>query len=379
MLSGGLDSSSIVGIASRILAEDGDSRLSTFSAIFPSLADIDRRIDERPFIKAVLDTVGNLEPHYVHADRLSPLAFYDRFIWHTDEAVPAPNLYMDWAIFSAAQEQGTRVLLGGLDGDTTVSYGYDLLAELARTGRWMALIREATAFRARYYATTPLRKIIRHYALRPLVPQPIVDIWRTVRRRPQRVSVVDMPINPEFAQRIGLVKRARVLQDHPSGLTHTARKMHWMSLSSGLLLYALELLDKVAAACSLEARYPFFDRRLIEFCIGLPCTQKLHQGWTRAIHRSAVAGILPEEVRCRIRKGNLSANFKLRLLEDERDTLERIILKEMNTLENYIDTSALHTKYFRYASQPMEQEQDALAIFFAVTLAIWLNGSGFCA
>jgi len=111
LLSGGLDSSAIVCAARKVLAEQGKHRLHTFSAIFPGLPEADlRRIDERPFIDAVV-SMGGLIPHFVHADRLSPLEEIDRVLWHEDEAVLAPNLYMHWALYRAAHQQGVRVLL----------------------------------------------------------------------------------------------------------------------------------------------------------------------------------------------------------------------------------------------------------------------------
>ena len=51
LLSGGLDSSSIVCVARRLLAEDGDQRLHTFSAVFPDVPEI----DEGVYMDAVLD------------------------------------------------------------------------------------------------------------------------------------------------------------------------------------------------------------------------------------------------------------------------------------------------------------------------------------
>ena len=148
LLSGGLDSSSIVGAARRVLAEDG-RRLHTFSAIFPGLPASDLpKIDERPFMEAVLAMSG-LTPHYVHADRLSPLSELDRVFWHEDEAFLAPNLYMHWALYRAAHQQSVRTLLDGVDGDTTVSHGLDYLSELAGAGRVRTLGREVMALASR--------------------------------------------------------------------------------------------------------------------------------------------------------------------------------------------------------------------------------------
>ena len=75
---------------------------------------------------------------------------------------------------------------------------------------------------------------------------------------------------------------------------------------------ALEVADKSAAAFGVEPRYPFFDRRLIEFCVGLPEEQKFDRGWPRLLFRRAMDGILPPEIQWRSWKANLSPNFQRR-------------------------------------------------------------------
>jgi hypothetical protein len=35
-------------------------------------------------------------------------------------------------------------------------------------------------------------------------------------------------------------------------------------------------------------RYPFWDKRMIEFCLSLPPEQKIKKGWTRMIMRRAM-------------------------------------------------------------------------------------------
>lgn len=111
----------------------------------------------------------------------------------------------------------------------------------------------------------------------------------------------------------------------------------------------------------------------MELCLALPPEQKLHQGWTRVILRRAMAGILPPEVEWRTRKANLSANFKRKLLDYERSTLERVILKQPQVIEEYVDVPALQDAYHRYARHPLEREQDAFTIYGVVILARWLD------
>lgn len=372
-LSGGLDSSSIVCTARNLLAGRQDGCLHTFSAIFPDLPERERRkIDERPFVDAVV-AMGGLIPHYIRADHLSPLEDMKRVLWHEDEVVFAPNLYMHWGMYKEAQRQGVRVLLDGIDGDSTVSHGLGYLAELARVGRWISMVKEATALSRKASRSYPPWKVVWDYGLRPLIPKSYKKLWRGLRGRSQLTEFLNPTIHPSFAKRVGLAERAQSLLDNLSAPTHSAREEHWQGLTSGLLPYVLEIADKAASAFSLEPRYPFCDRRLAEFCLAVPANQKLHQGWTRAIMRRAMTDILPNEIRWRIGKANLSPNFQLGLLNGHRELLDDIIVRNPGALGNYVDIPALQKVYSRYIGQ--QGQQDALTIYSAVTLALWLSQS----
>ena len=165
MLSGGLDSSSIVCVARNLIAADSGSRLSTFSAVFPSLADLQPKTNERPYMEAVI-AQGGLEPEFVPADNLCPLL---EPLWQEDEVIPAPSAYVDWAIFEAARKKGVRILLSGIDGDTVVYYGYEYLAELFRAGRWSRLSREAQALSRK--TGQKRRRLIWRFGVKPFMPR----------------------------------------------------------------------------------------------------------------------------------------------------------------------------------------------------------------
>ena len=93
-------------------------------------------------------------------------------------------------------------------------------------------------------------------------------------------------------------------------------------LLPGWLRRVLEIIDRATAAFSIEPRYPFFDKRLVEFCLALPTNQKLYRGWTRIIMRRAMANILPEIVQWRVGKNDF-ARVSTGLLDYGRESLRR--------------------------------------------------------
>lgn len=399
-LSGGLDSSSVVGVAQKLGAANGHPPLHTFSAVFDDVP----QSDERPFINLVLAR-GGVEPHFVHPDRLSALTDIGRVLWHQDQPMFIRNMFLLTTTYGAAQQQGVRVMLDGDDGDTVVSYGDGYLIELARAEKWAAFCSEANSLYQHFknYSSSPMywvrkygfthltalaragrwgafvrgvhgiskhfdvscRKLFLEQGLKPLAPELARSAWRALHRRPLTpVNNVSL-VKPTFAQRVAFNDRNRVLSRRYTHPVSTLREAHWLSLTTGIISCIQEEDNKAAAAFGIEKRHPFWDRRLVEFCLALPPDQKLHQGWPRWVMRQAMRDILPDEIRWRVGKSNLGPNFIRSLLDFERERLEEVLLNNSDqAIENYVDKNALRHAYDR---------RDANRVWPAIILALWLK------
>ena len=150
--------------------------------------------------------------------------------------------------------------------------------------------------------------------------------------------------------------------------------MHYRVLTGGLQPFALEVFDKAAAAFGIDLRHPFWDKRVVEFCLALPSEQKLHQGWSRIILRRAMADVLPTEVQWRTDKTNFLPNFSHGLLAFERERLDEVILWGSEAIKEYVDILALHEAYRRFVSSPSRgKASEVFAMWRAISLALWLQ------
>ena len=388
MLSGGLDSSSISCVASQYLSEKGKPPLETFSAIFPTIAEIDSRIDERPFIDSVVKHI-TCNPNFIEADAFSPLQDMKMMHWHADHPIGVPNVFMDWALFKAAKKRDVRVLLSGFDGDSTVSYGYEALYLLARQGRWVRLIKDAIALKKNMpHRQHSVKKLLWRRSFEPAIPEFARQLRRVLAGRPRNLPITrTLPsalnysyrsINPVFAEKHDLENRyfEQIEKDHPEGVDYMNEG--WNSLCNGLFAFALETFEKTSAAFDVEPRFPFFDRRLIEFCMALPAKQKLYSGWTRSILRRAMAGILPPDIQWRTDKANIGLSFKVNMLKYGRRDVEEAIFKSPGTLEKYINIESLVDTYRRYEADPLKYEREPMLIMSSVYLSNWLRNSFGC-
>ncbi len=188
---------------------------------------------------------------------------------------------------------------------------------------------------------------------------------------------LEKSINPlvkeKFARRIGLLERIQKQSSSRKEFTNL-REEHYCSLNQGILAYTLEQIDQYAARFSIEARHPFMDKRLIEFCLALPAEQKLAGGFGRIVMRRALTGILPEKVQWRGGKADLGPNFIDGLLVRDRQILDRLMSKQIKNLENYINIDFLENSYHRLISAGKEaSDRDCMTVWKTVILALWLE------
>jgi asparagine synthase (glutamine-hydrolysing) len=280
-LSGGLDSSTVVAMVSRLLARGADPgsspRRATFSACFP-----DNPADETPFIDDVVAATG-VETHRTFPSPEGMVEDLPRLMHALDEPFSGPPIYAEWKVFELAKKRGVTVLLNGQGGDEVFA-GYhfffgDLWWSLLRQGRLAALRREMKEYDALHGAGAA-RRILRP-ALRERVPR-----WA----RRLRGGGGVLWLTEEFRR-----TTAEGAPPPPSGLRTSLRESQYLRMLPHLLRQG----DRIGMAFSREARLPFLDHRLVEFLHSLPDPMKLRGGTTKWALREAIRGLVPESVRNR--------------------------------------------------------------------------------
>jgi asparagine synthase (glutamine-hydrolysing) len=289
-LSGGLDSSSIVCVANRLLRSSGaNSHQNTFSACAR-----EKLFDERNHIDVVIGHTG-VKAHYVYPELGELFEKLDAMTWHQDEPFGSTSIYAQWKVFELAKNSRVKVLLDGQGADELL-IGYHgffapHFAGLFVARRWGTLLREICAAKrlhnlsyvnsAGYLANAVLPETLRQ-PLRRLVGKPSsVPHW--INR--ERLAFDDR--DPTLAYGF---KTTSVKQMAHAMLTATSVPMllHWE--------------DRNSMAHSVESRLPFLDYRVAEFLMGLPAEMKLWNATTKQVLREAMRGTLPEPIRVRMDK-----------------------------------------------------------------------------
>ena len=340
-LSGGLDSSSICTVMAQQLrdhAADTESlgdRLKTFSAVFPG-----DRIDESGYIRSVLDTTGadNSTVQPTDQDFIREL---EAWVWHMEEPMVSSAPFAMWMVMRLARRQVT-VTLDGQAGDELLAgydhYPYVLLRQLLRDRRYSEFAREA-------------------WLLRDIVG-PLVR--RRLRERGHRVDVAAM-LSPSFMRGRRPPADDRVADDLKRRLLQDFRTYSLPPL--------LRYEDRASMAHSLEARLPYLDQELVDYVLTLPRSAIIHNGWTRAIVRSSLHGVLPRAVERRRKKiGFTTPEF--RWYRRQRAVLQSLMRSPSFRARPYWKAAAVAEGFRRACAGEVEE-----SMFFwrAVNAEIWLR------
>jgi hypothetical protein len=102
-------------------------------------------------------------------------------------------------------------------------------------------------------------------------------------------------ISRTFASRIDLAARLRLAPFH-DGCASYAQGDVFRLVRSGAVLNPLEQEQALAHAFGADERFPYFDRRLVEFALRLPEPLRWSHARSKVVLRHAAAGRVPERV-----------------------------------------------------------------------------------
>lgn len=292
-LSGGLDSSSVVCVARRVLEGMGaHGGQHAFSARAEVAA-----LDEGRWIDTVVAHTG------VHGHQVTPrvdalLASLPDIIWHQDEPFASTSSWAQWCVFGLAREAGLKVLLDGQGADELLA-GYHgffgpRLAGLLRGGRWLRLARELRLLRQVH--GWPARLALARMA-DALLPDALRQRLRKAAGKPAAQAGL---LDPGRLGDLGCVPRDPFVAAGARGVS--VGELSRIQLTATNLPMLLHSEDRNSMAHGVEARVPFLDHRLVEFTLGLAEDHKIADATTKRVLRAAMRDTLPAAVRGRTDK-----------------------------------------------------------------------------
>ncbi|MFT5131208.1 MAG: asparagine synthase (glutamine-hydrolyzing), partial [Rhodothermales bacterium] len=272
-LSGGLDSSSIVCCASRLLgAADRQDQQAVVTSCSPH-AEYDEQDYAGEVVRATQATW-----HKIFTDYDGLTEKFSDLVWHHDEPFGSSSGYAQWSIFECARANGITVMLDGQGADEYLA-GYPeffpaLFQERMQQRHFRQLLEEIQEFRLQQSLST---SELGRRLLSTFLPAGLRRHLRVIAGRDRcnwlRSEQATLPIF-----------RASV------------RDSSLALLKSTRLPNLLQLADRNSMAHSVETRVPFLDHRLVEFALALPAEWKIRHGQTKRLLRDAMRNDVPGKV-----------------------------------------------------------------------------------
>ncbi len=328
-LSGGLDSSAIVCIADKKIRESCDKGeyqdQHTISACFN-----EKNYDEQEYIDEVIKAT-NIIPHKVFPSTESLWDELDDIIWHMDEPLGSTSTFAQWSVCKAAKEHGLTVMLDGQGADEQLA-GYTdfytvLFVNALKKFKFKYLKKEIDAYlqlRAKSEKHLSSRDVIMSAIREWIMPRSLHKfIKRVYLERVQKI-----PFDKEV-----ILKTLKNEYIYPQGNPREFIKAY----VENELLQLLHRGDRNSMAFSIETREPFLDYQLADVVFEMPYEYKIKDGYSKAVLRDGLKGILPDKVRMRISKfGFVTPEEKW--IKDNNEIFRNELVHALESFEGLFDT-----------------------------------------
>ena len=265
-LSGGLDSTSVAAIAVPAIRAAGGHMTGYTMTCHQFLPD-----DEEGFYAGqVASHLGMTNVQWAIENFPSP-KYTDTISLNPAEPSASLDLMAHHLHLVEMQNDGARILLTGQGGDAVMAGSNRQSANLFRDGQWLRLFREVAlhAIRTGSLSGSGLRHA--------LWPRSIQTGWQ-----PEQFPTW---LNPDFVRRAGLRERWTEMWACERQSMDAYHQLHSPWFGSHIAGYS----DLQAP---IEARHPFYDRRLVTYLLALPNFVTAR----KQVLRNAISGRLPAAV-----------------------------------------------------------------------------------
>jgi len=154
------------------------------------------------------------------------------------------------------------------------------------------------------------------------------------------------------------------------GATHLEKMVHAefrFRLPEKLLLRV----DRITMACSLEARVPFLDHKIVEFVMGLPHEVKFHPSIGKFLLKKIVRGLIPDQIIDRPKQG-FSVPLPDWVLRKRRAEVSSVIHNSKLFRSGIFDITEID-RLFDRAAEPGSGWEVASPLFLLFSLALWYD------
>lgn len=327
LFSGGIDSSTILSFFSKY--DKKHIKLFAYAAKFNHIeGSIKNSIDESEFQSEILNTL-DVEDRSYETEKLSTISNLDFYLDLIGQPFFFPNLYLSHEAFKKAKSDGVSKVFNGCDGDTVVSHGFEYFEELFLRFKW-------------------------------------IKLYKQIGKLSKKVNLSKRSIFKRTV--LGLLF-------YEKKLFFNSKDKHKQILSSPIHSSSIEVESLIANYYGVEEVYPFYNIDLINYCINVKPSLKIN-GYPRNILREAIKGIVPDKIRKRTDKANLTHGVIYSFLNKDKDTIEKHLSNPHQDLKEIFDVSELKNSWNNLLNDPNKYSNFSnlpSQIFAYVVVNRWLE------
>lgn len=353
-LSGGLDSSLIVAIASK----KWKKQIHTFSSIYE-----EKECNEKEFIDEVNkdnNTVSHAIFPKVNNDFIDEMK---RIIYYHDGPDGGASLYSQYCVMKGIKGK-TKVVLDGQGADELfggyISFYDAKVCDLLNSGKLFA---KTSTIRLLSYILDEWEEMIQIISSETFEKVLGSKCYRYLRNhgvwKKESVFTYDRAIFTEHFKE----KSKEFFYENKDVSNSVLNNLLFNCIYNGLpdLLHNE---DNNSMAHSIETRQPFLDYRLVEFAVALDAKYKINGEWTKWIIRKTSKKYLTNKVRLRKNKMGFPAPFAEWLRQGEsKEQIKEIIFSFGK--RNIIDANTIALYYKQHMEKQVNREQFLYRVFKA--------------
>ena len=335
-LSGGLDSTSVTRVLADLNKKSGNKK-NIFSYSF-KFTELDKRYfkttDEMNYVNDAID-LGGLNSRIIEI----PQGDYVKQLLDCQKNFPSPNLqgnrYLELFMIKSLKKDNVKTLFTGFDGDVTVSYGMEFIQMLFRKLKFIEALKLNNQTRNNLNLKNNSLRILYSYVFLRLLPSKVHFFLRRAKGfdgLEHQFKYFHKDFKPEI-DIFGLHQERRKNM-------YDIKNSHRDLLNKKDFQNAFESLDIDYSYNGIEERHPFFDRRLMEFCLKLHPRFKLKKGYSRYVLRESLKEYLPTSVKNRMPKSDLSPYFFYSAKNNINELIDNL-MSSSSRLKDFLDSESL--------------------------------------
>ncbi len=362
-LSGGMDSSSVLFVASHVM--NGSPR--ALSAVYDH-EEYDESADIRESLAGAATTWSPIA-----VSNVLDVRTLEQAIEANEEPLPTATWLAHYELCQAAKSLGASEMFDGLGGDELNAGEYEYFpyyfADLEASG-------DAAAFAHEIECWSTLHD---HPIYRKSHDTALAMIARMTDRSTPGRCVPNVERIRRYADVLegggaAWLRSFMPRADHP--FMSWLKNRTWQDLTRETMPCCLRASERNTAAAGMVNRSPFLDRALVEFMFSVPGRLKIRDGVTKRLLRTAMKGILPEATRTRVKKVGWNAPSDRWFVGKGADLMRDIIASQRFRERGVYRCDRLrelineHEMIIR-SGQPRENHM--MLLWQALNLDIWLR------